>query len=155
MRYLLILVTLLFASGQLMAEEITTRDFAAGYYLEVGKNGPLYSIELPEDVYHTVQSSDLRDVRVFNGAGEVVPHEFRAMKTEPITHQEKETIPFFPLFQEATATNNLSGISLHVSRDTAGAILNIQSDPVSDPADKKITGYLLDLSNFKKECDRA
>lgn len=150
MKYILILFILIFASGQLLAEEITSREFAAGYYLEVGKNGPVHSILLPEDVYQTVKSSDLRDVRVFNGAGEVVPHEFRTVKTEPAPLSEKEAIPFFPLFQEVTATSNLSGISLQVSRDTAGALVNIQTEPAGDSTDKKITGYLLDLSNLKK-----
>ena len=77
MRYFFAAVILIFSAGRLMAADITSSDFAGGYYLEVDKKSAVYSIELPEDVYHTVKSADLRDVRVFNGAGEVVPHEFR------------------------------------------------------------------------------
>ncbi|NOR24576.1 MAG: DUF3999 family protein [Desulforhopalus sp.] len=130
MRYLLILLILFFTAGQLMAEAITSRDFAAGYYLKTDKKGAVYSLELPEDVYRTVKSSDLNDVRVFNGAGEAVPHDFRIVKTDPITLRDKEAIPFFPL-TEADTTNDLAGFSLQVSRDTAGAIVNIKSDPTA------------------------
>ena len=79
MKYLLLVLSFVFGSGQLMAEEITTRDFAAGYYLETSGNNAVYSLELPEDVYHTVKSAELKDVRVFNSAGEVVPHELRSV----------------------------------------------------------------------------
>lgn len=149
MRYLLVVLILIFSTGQLMAGNVTTRDFAEGYYLEVDKKGAVYSLELPEDVYHTVQSADLRDVRVFNGAGEVVPHEFRTVKTDPTTLREKGTIPFFPLFQ-ASVSNELAGFSLQVSRDTAGSIVNIKSDPAADKTERDITGYLLDLSGLKQ-----
>lgn len=149
MRYLLVLLILVYSTGQLLAEEITSLDFAAGYYLEVDRKGAVYSLELPEDVYRTVKSADLVDVRVFNGAGEVVAHEFRTVKTDPATLRDKGTIPFFPLFQES-ASSDPAGFSLQVFRDTAGAIVNIQSDPGVDTLDRKITGYLLDLGDLKQ-----
>ncbi len=151
MRYLLILLVLVCNSGQLKAEEITSRDFAAGYYLETSGAHAVYAVELPEEVYRTVKSAELNDVRVFNGAGEVVPHEVRTVTVDPATLREKETIAFFPLFQQQSPENNPAGISLRVARDATGAIVNIKSDPLNDPADQKITGYLLDLSHVKKE----
>ncbi len=151
MRYFLILLVCAFTPGRLMAEDITSRDFAVGYYLETSNNNALYSVELPEDLYHTVRSAELNDVRVFNGAGEVVPHEIRTVATDSTTLRDKELIPFFPLFQQTSSVDNPAGISLQVSRDTAGAIVNIKPDPLTDPAAKKIVGYLLDLSHVKKE----
>jgi hypothetical protein len=128
MRYFLILLILVFSPEQLLAEKISSSDFAAGYYLEVGPKGPVYSLELPEDVYRTVKSAELSDVRVFNGAGEVVPHEFRMVKTDPKTLRDKENIPFFPLYQ-TSASNEQAGFLFQVSRDSAGAIVNIKPDP--------------------------
>ncbi len=149
MRHLLLLFVLVFSSGQLMAEEISTRDFAAGYYLEIDKNAAVYALELPEDVYHTVKSADLRDVEVFNGAGELVPHEFRILTTDLSTLREEEPVPFFPLFQEK-ASKDTAGVSLQVSRDAAGAIININSDQAANQDDQQVTGYLLDLSHLKQ-----
>ncbi len=145
MRYFFAAVILIFSTGRLMAADIISSDFARGYYLEVDKKSVVYSIELPEDVYYTVKSADLRDVRVFNGAGEVVPHEFRSVGTPATTLRDKKNIPYFPLF-ESNAQKDPTGFSLQVSRDTAGAIVNIKSAPASDKNPQEITGYLLDLS---------
>ncbi|MGB3211587.1 MAG: DUF3999 domain-containing protein [Desulforhopalus sp.] len=149
MRYFHILVIFSLCPGQVMAEDITARDFAKGYYLEVDNTTAVHSLELPEEVYHTVQSADLRDVRVFNGAGEVIPHDFRTVKVGSTELREKRSIPFFPLFQ-VDSLSDPEGFSLQVSRDTAGAIVNITSNPASDTVDRKITGYLLDLSKLKR-----
>ncbi|TKB28021.1 DUF3999 domain-containing protein [Desulfopila sp. IMCC35006] len=151
MRYLLLVLVLVCSSGQLEAGEITSRDFAAGYYLETSGTHAVYSVELPEEVYRTVKSAELADVRVFNGAGEVVPHEVRTVAVDPATLREKETIAFFPLFQQESPANNPAGIFLQVARDATGAIVNIKSDPLRESADQKITGYLLDLSHVQKE----
>lgn len=151
MRYLLLLMVFVFTSGRLMAEDITSGDFAAGYYLETSTTNAVYSVELPEDVYHTIKSAELNDVRVFNSAGEVVPHDIRTVTTDPTTLRDKELIPFFPLFQQKASADDPVGISLMVARDMTGAIVNINPDPAKDSAGKKITGYLFDLSQVKKE----
>ena len=151
MRCLLLLIAFVFTPGRLVAEDITSRDFAAGYYLETSNINAVYSVELPEDVFHTVKSAALNDVRVFNSAGEVVPHEIRTIVTDPTSLRDKEIIPFFPLFQLNASDDDPVEISLLVARDTTGAIVNIKPNPKHNPAEKKITGYLLDLSQVKKE----
>jgi hypothetical protein len=149
MRYVLALLILLISAGLLMAGDIAPKDFAMGYNLEVNKEGAIYSVEIPEEVYRTVQSSDLRDVRIFNGAGEVVPHGIRNVETDPGTLRDTWVVPFFPLFQEIRSSDQ-SEFSLQVSRDRAGTIVNIQSDPVKDKDNQKVSGYLLDLSSLKQ-----
>ncbi|MCP4338202.1 MAG: DUF3999 domain-containing protein [Desulfobulbaceae bacterium] len=154
MRYFLILLIVLFAAKPLLAEKISSRDFAAGYYLEVGKKGAVYSLELPEDVYRTVKSSALSDIRVFNGAGEIVPHGLRTVKTDPKTLRDKVAIPFFPLFGTSTVSEQAE-FSLQIARDSGGAIVNIMSDAKVDSEGRKITGYLLDLSDLQKAASAA
>lgn len=149
MRYVLALLVLFISAEFLMAEDITQSDFAEGYNLEVDKEGAIYSVEIPEDVYRTVQSSDLKDVRIFNGAGEIVPHAIRNVETDPAALRDTWAIPFFPLFQEIRP-NDESEFSLQVSRDRAGTIVNIQSDPEKDADNQKVSGYLLDLGSFKQ-----
>lgn len=149
MRYVLALLILLTSAELLMAGDIAPSDFAVGYNLEVDKEGTIYSVAIPEDVYRTVQSSDLQDVRIFNGAGEVVPHGIRNVETDPATLRDTWTVPFFPLFQDIRSSDQ-SEFSLQVSRDRAGTIVNIQSDPVKETDNKKVSGYLLDLSNLKQ-----
>ena len=50
------------------------QDFAYGMPIEADGEAALYEIEIPAAVYRTVTRSDLGDIRVFNGQGEVVPH---------------------------------------------------------------------------------
>jgi len=149
MRFLSVLLFLLITGGQSMAQDVVPADFAAGYYLEIDRKSAVYSLVVPEEVYHTVRSADLSDVRVFNGAGQVVPHEFRTVKTDPAALSEKRTVPFFPLYQEGGSSDQ-AGISLQVSRDSGGAIVNIKTDSAADLPQRKLTGYLLDLSDLKK-----
>jgi len=153
MRYISLLFVTVFvtvcASSQVMAEEISSRDFAEGYYLELEPSGTVYSVLLPEEVYRTVKSAELKDVRVFNGAGEPVPHEFRVVKTDPTLLRTNEIVPIFPLFQEENTPDSSAGIALQVSRDTAGTIVNITSDGTKKD-DRNVFGYLLDLSKLKQ-----
>ncbi len=148
MKYLLMLAILLMPTGSLHAEEVTTADFAAGYYLEVESAGPIHSLELPLEIYSTVRRPDLGDIRVFNGTGEVVPHGLRNVDVEPEAGRQKEGVPFFPLF-ESTMAAGQADLTMHVLRNTAGTIININAAPNQGTSDPRISGYLLDLSGLK------
>lgn len=149
MNYFLVVLLLFFWPVKLMAEDIASGDFAAGYYLQVDQTSAFSSLELPEDVYRTVQSPALTDIRIFNGAGEVLSHEFRQVKMDPTALRDKETLPFFSLLQAGSASDSAE-LSLQISRDMAGAVVNITSAPAMAADEQKITGYLLDLSGLKQ-----
>ncbi len=148
MKYLLILATLFMQTGSLHAEELTTADFAAGYYLEVDSAGPIHSLEVPLEVYRTVRRADLGDIRVFNGAGELLPHGLRNVAVEPDAVRQKEGIPFFPLYASTTAAGQ-ADLTMHVLRNTSGTIVNINAAANQGGGDSLVTGYLLDLSGLK------
>ena len=148
MNYLLLLAILVVSALPAYAEEVTTADFSAGYYLEVEGAGPIHALELPLDVYRTVRRPDLGDIRVFNGAGEAVPHGLRNVAAEPEAVRQKEGIPFFPLYESAGAAVQ-TDLAMRVTRNTAGTIVNIDSGPKKGAEEPRITGYLLDLSALK------
>ncbi|MDK9708562.1 MAG: DUF3999 domain-containing protein [Desulforhopalus sp.] len=129
-------------------QEVRPDDFAAGYYLEVTSPGPLYSLELPLDVYRTVRRPDLGDIRVFNGAGEVVPHSLRDVAVPPEAVRKKASVPFFPLF-ENTANPGQSDLAMQVVRNSSGTIVSINADPKPGAGGPQTTSYLLDLSGLK------
>ncbi len=149
MKYVLTLLVCILTCGNLQAEEVSSNDFAAGYSLEVDNNGAVYSLELPADVYRTVRRADLGDVRVFNSVGDAVPHGFRAIEPEKRTLQGEEGVPFFPLFREEQPDSQAT-LSLRVTRNSAGTIVNIKSVEVAGPGGREVTGYLLDLSGLKR-----
>ena len=148
MKYLLVLAIIFMQTGSLHAEEVTTADFSAGYYLEVDSAGPIHRLEVPLEVYGTVRRADLGDVRVFNGAGEIVPHGLRNVAVEPDAVRQKEGIPFFPLYASTLAIGQ-ADLTMHVLRNTAGTIVNINAAANQGAGDSLVTGYLLDLSGLK------
>ena len=149
MNNILAMLLLLLIPTGLHAADPTTDDFAAGYYLEVENGGPMYVVQLPEDVYRTVRRSDLGDIRVFNGTGESVPHSLRAVEDDPQTVSQKDNVPFFPLL-EGSLPAGQADLALHVTRDNSGTIVDIESAPIADSATSRISGYLLDLSGVPK-----
>ena len=150
MKNLFLLLILIFTCGPAKAENVAPDDFAEGFYLSIDRKAPLYRLEVPEEVYKTVRSADLYDVRVFNSEGEVVPHEFRTVQVDQATLRDKKSLPFFPLHQQSGISGDPAGLSLQVSRDPAGTIVNIKTDPSVDTLNQDITGYLLDLGGLKR-----
>ena len=149
MKTLLALSLLLLASSGVFAAEPTTDDFAAGYSLEVEGTGPMYVLQLPSDVYRTVRRADFGDIRVFNGAGDIVPHSLRMIEADPQTLSRKEALPFFPLYGGSAANHN-ADLALHVTRNASGTIVDIESAPPANGTAPRVTGYLLDLSGMQK-----
>ncbi|HEX2933303.1 MAG TPA: DUF3999 family protein, partial [Candidatus Binatia bacterium] len=61
-------------------------DFAYGMTIHADGQEALYEIDIPPAVYRGVSRSDLGDIRIFNGQGEVVPH---ALKPRTATSVER------------------------------------------------------------------
>lgn len=132
-------------SAALAAEEWRSNDFAYGYSLKVQENGAVYSLPLPNEVYRTIRRADLGDIRVFNSAGEAVPHAFRLLEAAEETTRTSVDLPFFPLFENDAAGND--NMSLVVRRNADGTIIDIDSNRVTPAGDGQPTGYLLDLGD--------
>ncbi len=122
-------------------EPLKPTDFAYGMALQTdGKDG-VYKVSMPLDVYKVVRHADLRDVRVFNADGEVVPHVVTrsagsvSLKSEPIE------LPRFPVY--ASAQSKLGDLDLQIKRDSQGTVINLNNRS-SVAGQNKLVGYLLD-----------
>ncbi len=146
------LVWLLCLATYSAAAPLVPDDFAAGFELLVDGHGAIYSVELPEDVYKTVVRNDLGDVRVFNGAGEVVPHTIRVSQEDDVVRDEWRTLPHFPLYREET--DHTGDLSMQVRRSSDGSILEVRSKSSGGQAQKQVAGYLLDISSLHKPLAR-
>lgn len=140
MKTLLMVLAMLMVTVSVRSEDLVSSDFFAGYYLETRGPGPFFRVELPEEVYLTLRRADFSDMRVFNSAGEIVPHVVRAVaQSEEVA---KTAVPFFPLYGEnSTATANLA---VEVMRDPSGTIVTLKDD-VQHGAGRPLRGYLFDL----------
>lgn len=142
MKPLIIIVFLLFSSGTLAAERPT--DFAYGTALEADGTEALYEVILPAALYRGVARSDLGDVRVFNGAEEIVPYALRPRRTTSADAPAPLALTLFPL--RARTGTSIEGLSISVHRSASGATsINVTSSGGSG-GEKRTVGYLVDLS---------
>jgi hypothetical protein len=122
-------------------------DFAYGMPLGVSGDEALYEVTLPPAVYRGVVRADVSDLRVFNGAGEVVPHAFRPRKTGRVEAGESQTLTLFPL--KAPADASIDGLSISVRRGPSGtSSVNVTSTGATATGEPRTVGYLIDLSAF-------
>lgn len=103
----------------------------------------IYRFDLPAEVHAGSRRHDLGDIRVFNGAGEVVPHAL--IDDEPPTRTDTAQTPaaFFPLRREDKAGNGALSVSV---RQIAGGALVSTSANSNAPAQARLLGYVVDAS---------
>jgi len=134
----------LLAEGALCAESPSS--FAYGIAIRADGGEALYRLELPRAVYRGALRRDLGDLRVFNGAAEVVPHAFRPRATVETQKRKPVALPFFPLYGEDA--KQLDGLSLRVERGPSGTIIKLD-ERSGAPASKKLLAYLVDATALK------
>lgn len=122
-------------------------DFAYGLPLNPSGATPFAEVELPLAVYRTLTRADLGDLRVFNGAGEEVPHLLRgpeAVVTE--TPGAARSVPFFPLSASDGADEALA---VRVAEAPGNWRVEIRSrSAVEADGATSVSGYLLDLGGL-------
>jgi hypothetical protein len=125
------------------AAELQPHDFAYGMPLETPTPGTAYHFTLPLEVYSKVTHEDLRDLRVFNARGEVVPYELQEPPLQPATRPKGPSLPLFPLRADARATLNGVRVTVHAE----GAAVDLQTGATS-PDSHVIASYVLDGRDF-------
>ncbi len=129
------------------AELLSPDDFAFGMPITVESESALYEFFLPEAVYRETTNRDLRDIRIFNHDGKVVPHTIQRQLLKAIRPAILTPLPFFPVFSEPSELAN--GRSIHIEVDAVGAIVDI-SKPGLASLSNGVNAYIIDLSQQKK-----
>ena len=141
-------------AGFAAEDALAPGDFAWGRAIETQRADPLQTLLLDLPIYRGAVGPELADLRVFNAAGEVVPHALRAL-SDP--HEEKGALVEVPLFRLPTssALAILTGDSSTVrARDVAievaadGAIVRVASDRKGVESGNLPAAYLIDLSQL-------
>lgn len=122
-----------------LSAELHPEDFAYGMPIETGGAGTAYHFIVPVDVFVKVAHEDLRDIRVFNARGEVVPYELRAAAPKAATRPQGPSLPMFPLHGDARASLEGVRVTIH----SQGTAVDLRSaGPTADP--HAITSYIID-----------
>lgn len=130
---------LLGLAGSARADEPQRDDFAYQVPIEITEPGSVYRAPLTVHVYQGVTRQDLGDLRVYNGAGEVVPHGIMRPDAEPA-----KNITALPVFPVPVRTPGASGdVSMFVATGAAGSIIALKT---GTPSESEHSDYVLDAS---------
>jgi len=147
MKPLLLAVLLCFVVGVPAHAGTQPEDFAYGLPLTPSGVTPFAEVELPLAVYRALTRADLGDLRVFNGAGEEVPHLLRgpeAVVTE--TPGAARAVPFFPL-RATDGTDEALAVRVAETPGDWRVEIRGRSAVEADGA-TSVSGYLLDLGGL-------
>jgi len=135
------------------SDEPALHDFA--YRAQVVGQGQsaLLRVSVPFSVYQKVVYADLRDIRVFNSAGEGVPYALEQPAAGAPVKGAAKALPMFPLKDESPAALD----ALRVTIESGKTAINLRSDATgalsanTAPASGSVHAYILDA----RELDNA
>jgi hypothetical protein len=120
------------------------QDFAYGIPLAVDGREPFYQVELPRAVYEGAVRADLGDVRVFNAAGEVVPHALRPRPAPAKSAPAAVGATLFPLRTDAPA--GIEGLDLRIAKTGERTTVDLRTRDGRPAGGTKLVGYVADAS---------
>lgn len=143
----LIATALLFAcAAAVEAADPKPAEFAARIDITVPAGGPYFRVPLTADVYRYSRSTDLADLRLFNGAGELLPFSLHAADAD---RPEESTVALTAYPIEATVHQAATAGGRMVIRQV-GAATTVTIDGAQDPAPSaRVAAYLLDARGVK------
>jgi hypothetical protein len=147
---LLATLLLLFAHCVIAADaenEITPGDFAFAVPIHGTGADTLYRVVITPDVYQGATFPDLRDLRVFNGAGEIVPHAFRPLESVAARQPAPVYLPIFAL--RGPSGTRADDLDIVVNTSNVKFSLRASSDKQINE-DAVLLGYLIDASSSKR-----
>lgn len=152
-------LTMLLCSAAVPAPSPPVRPdaFAHQARIEASGSGPFHELVLPLAVYQGVRRQDLGDLRVFNAAGEVLPHSLIRAEPTAVAQTQETALPLFPLLA-ATSPHNPAvrdDVSVEIRRkgdDTLVAVRQTErraAPGTAPPTAPLMRGVVLDASQVQ------
>jgi hypothetical protein len=121
-------------------------DYAQHALLQTEGEAAWYRLDVPMSVYWSAAHADLRDLRVFNAAGETLPYALTATQERRAETRLEIKARFFPLYGTSRAGGQ-NDATVRVRRDASGLLVEVLSDPAQKPEpDAPLRGWLLEVS---------
>jgi hypothetical protein len=133
------------------ANDITPTDFAFAVPIHGTGADALYRVIISPAVYKGATFADLRDLRVFNGAGEVVPHAFRPLDSADARQRAPVYLPIFAL--RGASGTRANDLDIVVNSNNVKFSLRASSDQ-NQGDETVLLGYLVDVSSSKNAFSR-
>jgi hypothetical protein len=117
-------------------------EFARAAELALEGKGAIYALELPLGIYRGLERRDLGDLRVHNGAGEVVPHALLRPASSERKPVAPVALPFFPLL--GPAGRAIEDLQVRVERRPDGAVKAFIGSAGRGAPARSTVAYILD-----------
>lgn len=136
----LLALGLLLGGGAQAGERLD--DYRHRVPLTLAGEGPWYRVELPMAVHFAAWHGDLRDLRVFNAAGQVQAYALIPGRDETHEHEQEHGVRWFPLRGDA----DKGGVpALRVERSSTGTLIELAGEEAPQQ-ERQLRGWLLDAS---------
>lgn len=114
---------------------------------------PYYRLSIPLQAYLASSHGDLRDLRIFDAAGQPVPHARLAVEGDTEQSVQRRKLPWFPLHASASRHDKADVLGVVVKLGADGTLVKIDSrrdnsDKPRKEAEAPLRGYLLDASKI-------
>lgn len=142
---LLLWFALCLLTSSVVAENspVEQHDYAYGLPIEVSGDASIYRLAVPEIVYRHLIKADFSDLRVFNAAGEVVPHSLRRPEIPQVDEGDPLIVPFFPY--ELIKPGAQSPAQVQVTINDQGTVVSSSASAEVD-GEEQVSAYLIDVS---------
>jgi hypothetical protein len=130
------------ASPLALGESESPRDYAWGIELALDGDAEWYEFAVPREVYESGVRADLRDVRIFDAAGEPVPYALRPRVATNVGAAPATAVdlPLHPLHTFSAA--GVDAVDMRVSHESGREAIVIEAP--DGGANPPIVGYLAD-----------
>ncbi|MDR1994386.1 DUF3999 domain-containing protein [Azonexus sp.] len=112
----------------------TPANYAAHWPLQLPADASLIRLPLTAEVLTQAQTADLRDLRVFNAAGQPVPlavDRFSPETRAPAPTAAPITLPALPILGEPQPGNASGGMALRIEENADGRVVRLDLPPAS------------------------
>jgi hypothetical protein len=102
---------------------------------------------LPPEVYEGAVHSDLRDLRIFNSDGSIVPYAFLPQPPQASQRGAQTRLPVFPLRVDEQR-NDFGDLSISIRKNASGTSVDISTKDGRPVEAQRLSGYLVDATEI-------
>ena len=132
---------------QVQARAEAPEDYRYRLPLTLQGDGPWYRLTLPFAVQQAASHDDLRDLRVFNAAGEPLAFSLQHSSGQQAEQRSSRSVPLFAL--QGPAQQAASAARIRVQRATDGTLVELLDGPAHAESEV-LRGWLLDVSAIEQ-----
>ena len=128
-------------------QPVEKNDYAYGVPVEISSEASIYRLSVPEVVYTHLIKADFSDLRVFNAAGEVVPHSLRRPVEAQADTGDPLAVPFFPY--ALIRPGEQGPARVQVTINDQGTVVSSSAGTEPD-GEQQVSAYLIDVSTLEE-----